>query len=577
MTGSRWIIDTDFSPRLPVYTRMNANDVLSDPITPLGASMAWIPQIFQGWGYGYAQTGAYEITDFAHPNGSGAFIYGYLYVNLSATRLFGIRSGVGIEVVDSIWFGGHPDLPPHQADPRDDNAECTANVVKFAEWAMTATDYPELEEDKRIAARLRAERPDLAAITDAALIARARSVMPYERLAWRGEVLGGVGGSIGPGAMAGLLADADPTLMVKLVAQAGDVDSAAPAFALWDLSRLVRSDPALTAEFDAGVPGLLGRITANHPGFREAFDGFIYEFGYRGPNEWDLGSDSWETKPELPLALIERLRMLDEDASPQARAAAQKRLGDEALAEALAHVGGDETAQATLRAAVASAHRFAGWRERGKSNCIRVLHEARVALMELGRRLHERGLLERPTQIFMAMDAELDLLDLDTSFLLPTLTAREEQWRALFGLDLPLFIDTSEPIPPVESLKHLTHREVTAALPGDVLSAAGVSAGVARGRACVVLSPDEVGEMEPGDILVAPQTDPSWTPLFVVAGAVVVDVGATNSHAMIVSRELGIPCVAGLSDATRTIPHGALIEVDGAAGTVTIIDAATPA
>jgi pyruvate,water dikinase len=71
-------------------------------------------------------------------------------------------------------------------------------------------------------------------------------------------------------------------------------------------------------------------------------------------------------------------------------------------------------------------------------------------------------------------------------------------------------------------------------------------------------------------VLVAPQTDPSWVPLFVPAAAVVVNVGAMGSHAMIVSRELGIPCVASVADATDTIPDGAIVTVDGNAGTVTI-------
>ncbi|MCD2191917.1 hypothetical protein LQ327_00745 [Actinomycetospora endophytica] len=75
----------------------------------------------------------------------------------------------------------------------------------------------------------------------------------------------------------------------------------------------------------------------------------------------------------------------------------------------------------------------------------------------------------------------------------------------------------------------------------------------------------------PGDILVAPITDPSWTPLFVAASAVVVDVGAPFSHAAIVSRELGIPCVVSATDATSRITDGATIEVDGTAATVTIV------
>jgi pyruvate,water dikinase len=87
-----------------------------------------------------------------------------------------------------------------------------------------------------------------------------------------------------------------------------------------------------------------------------------------------------------------------------------------------------------------------------------------------------------------------------------------------------------------------------------------------------VLHPSDPAGLEPGDVLVAPITDPSWTPLFVPAAAVVVDVGAQVSHAVIVSRELGIPCVVSVHDATRTIPDGAIVTVDGSAGTVTVID-----
>ena len=77
--------------------------------------------------------------------------------------------------------------------------------------------------------------------------------------------------------------------------------------------------------------------------------------------------------------------------------------------------------------------------------------------------------------------------------------------------------------------------------------------------------------LEPGEILVAPLTDAAWTPLFLVAGAVVVDVGALNSHAVVVSRELGIPCVLSLADGTGRIPDGARLAVDGTAGTVTVL------
>jgi pyruvate,water dikinase len=72
-------------------------------------------------------------------------------------------------------------------------------------------------------------------------------------------------------------------------------------------------------------------------------------------------------------------------------------------------------------------------------------------------------------------------------------------------------------------------------------------------------------------VLIAPQTDPAWTPLFVPAAAVVVNVGATITHAVIVCRELGLPCAVSVGDATLRIPDGAMVEVDGTAGTVTLL------
>ncbi|MAW92418.1 MAG: phosphoenolpyruvate-utilizing protein, partial [Acidimicrobiaceae bacterium] len=75
-----------------------------------------------------------------------------------------------------------------------------------------------------------------------------------------------------------------------------------------------------------------------------------------------------------------------------------------------------------------------------------------------------------------------------------------------------------------------------------------------------------------GDILIAPLTDPSWTPLFVPAEAVVVDVGGQMSHAVIVSRELGMPCVVAVTNATQVIRDGSRIRVDGSSGVITILD-----
>ena len=109
--------------------------------------------------------------------------------------------------------------------------------------------------------------------------------------------------------------------------------------------------------------------------------------------------------------------------------------------------------------------------------------------------------------------------------------------------------------------------------PGESIQGVPGCPGVSRGRARVVIDSHDPTGLKPGDVLVAPLTDPSWTPLFVPAAGVVVDVGAPLSHAIIVSRELGIPCVVSATGATHRIPDGALVEVNGDTGTVTVLEA----
>ena len=572
MTEDRWIIDGDLTPDLPIYTRMNASDVLADPVTPLGASLGFNPNILPGWAFGYVNGKTHTAAEMRHPASAGAIIYGHLYVNMTAARLVGVRAGLGVATVDSLWFGGRPDAPPHESRPSDESPEISANMAAHTNWVLTATEFPEMDEEKEVADHARRTRPDLSRLSNWGLVARARSIMPLERYTWRGEVAGSSNGSVGPGVLASILPNADPSLVVRLVGSAGDVDSAAPSFALWDLSRAVRDDAAATAAFDQGVEHVEASLD-EIPAFAEEFSAFIAEYGYRGPNEWDLGSESWETKPSLVLSLIDRLRQMGPDADPAVRAAEQSRISAAALAEALAQLpDGDAETRALFDMALGSSRRFGSWRERGKTNCIKVLHEARVALVELGRRLAADGHLDSPQQIFMALDEELDTLCLDPASLHHTLSDREQAWRQLFGLDLPIFIDARQPVPTLSSLRRLADDEIVPLEVGDVLQGVGASSGVVEGRARIVLSTDEVQDLEPGEILVAPNTDPSWTPLFMVASGVVVDVGAMGSHAMIVSRELGIPCAASVPSASRRIPNGALISLDGSAGTVTVLE-----
>ena len=574
MTDQNSIIDTVASTRYPVYTRLNANDVMPDPVTPLGASLVWIPEILPAWAVGNVRLRYFTPEEMAPDPFApvGGFFYGYLYVNQTYVRITGIRAGIGADAIDAAFFS-HPNPPPHQPRPTDVNEELSANVAERLQWTMTTTTFPELEEERELADRVRAERPDLHTASNELLITLARRAAPLQRIMWgRGYVIASNQAAIGPGVISSLIGDADPTLAIRLIGNAGDVDSALPSFALWDLSRVVRADAGLTAAFDKGEEGLLGRLRQDHPDFATRFDMFVHEFGYRGPSEWDIGVHTWETQPELPLALIGLLRQLDDDASPGLRLQEHAADAASALQQALKILGSNEEAVQTLHLAIASARRFAAWRERGKTSAVKVLHEVRAPLFELGRRLTAKGELDHPRQVFMALEPELDLLATHAGDIAGTLRERERQWRQLFDIEPPTFVVGGEPMTPLADVPRKGGQQVTAVKPGDVLVGAPASAGVARGRARVVADTSQIAAFEPGEILVAPQTDPSWTPLFMVAAGVVVDVGAMGSHAMIVSRELGIPCAAGVTDATRRIPDGTLLEVDGSSGKVTVLE-----
>jgi pyruvate,water dikinase len=169
----------------------------------------------------------------------------------------------------------------------------------------------------------------------------------------------------------------------------------------------------------------------------------------------------------------------------------------------------------------------------------------------------------------MLLADELDAFVNDPTEFRARLASREQQYLTLFDVDPPFIVGAT--VPPLGEWRRRGPGEGDGrAAPGQVLTGIPGCPGRASGRARVVLHPADPAGLEPGDVLVAPITDPSWTPLFVPAGAVVVDVGAQVSHAVIVSRELGIPCVVSVHDATRTIPDGAIVTVDGVAGTVTV-------
>jgi pyruvate,water dikinase len=234
-------------------------------------------------------------------------------------------------------------------------------------------------------------------------------------------------------------------------------------------------------------------------------------------------------------------------------------------------VEGDPEAHGQLAAAIAASGAWLPARERTKTNNIRLIQEIRVPMRELGRRFVERGVFDEVEDFGFVLFDEIDDLLGPTPGVLTERIRERRAVHAELAARQPTFVFAGEPPDPSSWPRRdevvadrLTGGESIQGFPG--------CPGVSEGRARVILDSSNPVALEPGDVLVAPSTDPSWTPLFVPAAGVVVDVGAALSHAIIVSRELGIPCVVSATDATRRIPDGALVRVDGSTGTVTLLE-----
>ena len=210
------------------------------------------------------------------------------------------------------------------------------------------------------------------------------------------------------------------------------------------------------------------------------------------------------------------------------------------------------------------------FRERTKTNLVRVVHEARVTFLELGRRAAEAGHIADQAHVFMLLDDELEAFADDPAGFADTLASRAEDYAFLWTVEPPFFI-TDGDVPPIPEWTRRGDEAVETVSTGEMIQGVPGCPGIVRGTARVILDPADPRDLEPGEILVAPLTDPAWTPLFMAAGGVVVDVGGQISHAIIVSRELGLPCVISCEGATERIPDGATIEVDGDTGTVRVL------
>ncbi|MET0932881.1 MAG: PEP-utilizing enzyme, partial [Mycetocola sp.] len=287
--------------------------------------------------------------------------------------------------------------------------------------------------------------------------------------------------------------------------------------------------------------------------FRAEFAAFLDEYGHRETVSPVLASSpTWSERPVVALGVLAVLAAAEDPNRPSPAGDAESDLLRHPL------LARDSSRRRVLRI-LERAREGIRFREDSHFEFLRLLPPLRSALLEMGRRLVSSGLIVTPEDVFHLRLEELQSIA-DPQRMPPAQAAR---LRAAIRRRAAVRDELA-------SVKLLDLSQIYPAPTGGVLvQGSPASGGVATGRVRVIRDATDFGTLQSGEILVCPYTNPSWTPLFSRAAAVVVDSGGVASHAAIVAREYGLPAVMGTGTATTVLTPGHLVTVDGNTGRVT--------
>jgi pyruvate,water dikinase len=359
----------------------------------------------------------------------------------------------------------------------------------------------------------------------------------------------------------------------RLLTGMGDMHDAAAGHELWRLAEQAAQDPDIKSILlsEHSFPVFASRLESCRGGvaFRARWDSFMRQHGHHARGEVELFNARWVECPDYVLDMVHGYVEAINAGYPNPVIRRDVLAGERVALEnkCLGRLR-NPLKRALFRFVLHRAQKGGQFRENLKSELVRFFTGLRRFLLELGRRLAARGRLADANDVFFLEFPELQdngLWDPGTD-LRALIAGRRVEYERNLKITPPTVIvgrfdpDNFQP----EAVDRGT----------KVFHGLGVSAGTATGRARVILRSDGDERVLPGEILVAPFTDPGWTPYFVAAAGIVMDMGGMLSHGSIVAREYGIPAVVNVGPATQIIRTGQWLEVDADRGLVKVLDAA---
>ncbi len=366
-----------------------------------------------------------------------------------------------------------------------------------------------------------------------------------------------------------LLPEADAGEGLRLVQGFGD-DLFSVELGIERLATLARGTPSIAARLRTDDHVTRQDLADLDGGaeFAGELDVFLNRHGHLGQGFDDLVLPSWGEQPGLLLAEV--AKRVDRPAVPAEERRERLRAEADRLADGVRTVLADRPDELAQFEKLLASARDVGPLTEGHNYWIDRMVQARLRTLStrVGRRLVEEGSLQAADDVFF-----LDRAEIRAALLQPgDRRALVEERKGLHARQQALHPPRTVGVAPREQLTvdRFDGPRITSDDP-TILIGVGASAGVVSGTARVTLSPADFERIQPGDIIVCPSSNPSWVPVFAIAGGLVTNTGGVISHAAVVAREFGLPAVVGTGDATTRIADGRSVEIDGTRGTVRLL------